>query len=145
MAERDAAMAAEEDVGSSNHKQMLFPYHAKSKEECLAQLGVIDSGKENSTAAATAAAAAADFQRNGLSSADAAARLLQYGPNALTERKKVTIWERIWHQVGNVMVGILVFVAIVSAIQAFRYSLKGDTEEVITDCIQVGLIVLVIL
>ena len=131
-------MADDEAVAEAAKQRLdMFPYHAKSKEECFAQLGINNNskdGEDNNN----------NFQRTGLTSEEAAARLATYGPNQLTEKTKVTIWQRIWNQVGNIMVGILVVVAIVSAVQAFRYSLKGDTQEVVTDCIQVGLIVLVI-
>ena len=108
-------------------RMSVFPWHAKTKEECFAELGCD-----------------ANLQRSGLSSEEAAKRLEKYGPNKLTEKEKVTIWQRIWHQVANVLVGILVFVAIVSAVQAIRASLDDDTDGVVTNSIQVGLIVFVI-
>ena len=39
--------------------------------------------------------------QEGLSSADAAARLAQYGPNALTPPKKKTFLQRLWEQVNT--------------------------------------------
>ena len=36
----------------------------------------------------------------------------------MSEKEKVTLLQRIWNQVANVLVGILVFVAIVSAVRA---------------------------
>lgn len=108
-------------------RMSMFPFHAKSKEECYAELGC-----------------PADLHKSGLTAADAAKRLEQYGPNKLTEKEKVTIWQRIWHQVANVLVGILVFVAIVSAVQAVRASIDDFTDGVITNSIQVGLIAFVI-
>ena len=105
----------------------MFPWHAKTREECYAELGC---GK--------------DLQRVGLTTAEAQKRLETYGPNKLTEKEKVTIWQRIWHQVANVLVGILVFVAVVSAVQAVRAGIDDDGESVVTNSIQVGLIVFVI-
>jgi len=108
-------------------RMSLFPFHAKTKEECYAELGC-----------------QADLQKAGLTSEDAVKRLEKYGPNKLMEKEKVTIWQRIWNQVANVLVGILVFVAIVSAIQAIRYGVEGDGQNTVTNSIQVGLIVFVI-
>lgn len=79
---------------------------------------------------------------NGLTSSQAAERLAKYGPNKMTEKRKVTIWERIWHQVNNVLVLILTIVAIVSFVQAVIGF--GGPENVISSWIQVGLIVGVI-
>ena len=97
----------------------IFPWHASTKEQCFAELGV-----------------GSDIQRSGLSSSEAAQRLQQYGPNKLSEKEKVTLLQRIWDQVANVLVGILVFVAVVSAARAATSS----GEDVVTNCIQVGII-----
>ena len=102
----------------------LFPWHARSKEECFAELGV-----------------GADHQRNGLSLAEAQQRLERFGPNKLTEKEKVTLLQRIWAQVANVLVGILVFVAVVSATRA---ATANNSEDVVTNTIQVGIILTVI-
>ena len=115
-----------EDNGEVD-RMTMFPFHARTKEECYAELGC-----------------PVDLHKTGLSAEDATKRLDQYGYNKLMEKEKVTIWQRIWNQVANVLVGILVFVAIVSAIQAVRYALEGDTQNTITNSIQVGLITFVI-
>ena len=108
----------------------IFPYHASTIEECFEYLKVPNKSTHH---------------RTGLTDADAAARLLKYGPNQLSEKKKITIWERIWHQVGNVLVGVLVFVAVVSAAQAIRFATaEPNKENVITNSIQVALIAFVI-
>eukprot|EP00540_Astrosyne_radiata_P023611 CAMPEP_0116827342 /NCGR_PEP_ID=MMETSP0418-20121206/3046_1 /TAXON_ID=1158023 /ORGANISM="Astrosyne radiata, Strain 13vi08-1A" /LENGTH=176 /DNA_ID=CAMNT_0004456107 /DNA_START=370 /DNA_END=897 /DNA_ORIENTATION=+ len=78
---------------------------------------------------------------NGLSSAEATKRLQQYGLNKLTEARKKTLLERIWDQVANVLVLILVVVAVVSAVRAATATISDD---VVTNTIQVGLIVGVI-
>jgi len=108
-------------------RMSMFPFHAKTKEECYAELGC-----------------AADLVRVGLTDAEAKKRLETYGYNKLSEKEKVTIWQRIWNQVGNVLVGILVFVAVVSAVQAVRSSIENNNQGVVTNSIQVGLIVFVI-
>lgn len=69
----------------------------------------------------------------GLSHEEAAKRLEQYGPNKMSGKKKKTIFQRIWEQVANILVGILVFVAVISLIRAF-------TDDPTTNGIQVGII-----
>jgi len=102
----------------------IFPWHARTAEQCYVELG-----------------AAENLPRVGLTTQQAQQRLEQYGPNKLTEKEKVTLFQRIWHQVANVLVGILVFVAVVSAVRA---ATADNSEDVVTNCIQVGLIVFVI-
>jgi len=101
-----------------------FPWHASSKEACFQELDCPQN-----------------IQKAGLTSEDAAARLVKYGPNRLAEKEKVTLLQRIWKQVANVLVGILVFVAIVSAVRA---ATAKDAQNIVTNWIQVGLIVFVI-
>jgi magnesium-transporting ATPase (P-type) len=102
----------------------MFPWHAKTKEECFAELGCKP-----------------DLHKTGLTVEEAKTRLEKYGYNKLTEKEKVTLLQRIWAQVANVLVGILVFVAIVSVVQA---ATADTTDKVVTNSIQVGLIVFVI-
>jgi Ca2+-transporting ATPase len=101
-----------------------FPWHSLSTEACMKELHC----PENT-------------QKIGLTSSDAAARLQKYGPNRLSEKEKVTLLQRIWKQVANVLVGILVFVAVVSAIRA---ATAEENQNIVTNWIQVGLIVFVI-
>jgi magnesium-transporting ATPase (P-type) len=103
----------------------LFPWHAKSVEECMAELKC--DGK--------------DFAKVGLTTVDATKRLEEFGPNELSEKEKVTLLQRIWKQVANVLVGVLVFVAAVSAVRA---ATADDTTTIVTNWIQVGLIIFVI-
>ena len=99
-------------------------YHVMSKEEAIASLGLD-----------------ADIRRKGLTTGEAQARLEQYGLNQLTEKEKVTLLQRIWKQVNNVLVGILVFVAVVSLAKGIASS---DSEDRLTNFIEVGLITFVI-
>eukprot|EP00516_Mucochytrium_quahogii_P006856 CAMPEP_0203764690 /NCGR_PEP_ID=MMETSP0098-20131031/17978_1 /ASSEMBLY_ACC=CAM_ASM_000208 /TAXON_ID=96639 /ORGANISM=" , Strain NY0313808BC1" /LENGTH=1018 /DNA_ID=CAMNT_0050660837 /DNA_START=53 /DNA_END=3109 /DNA_ORIENTATION=+ len=76
----------------------------------------------------------------GLSDAEVAKRLEEYGPNQLTEKAKKTIWMKIWEQINNVLVLILVVVAVVSAIKAATSS----GTDAITSWVEVVLIIGVI-
>ena len=113
MADVEAGKAEEETIPSP-------PWHAMTKEECLKELGLSD-----------------DIRKKGLTSEEAQQRLEKYGENKLSEKKKETLLEKIWKQVNNVLVGILVFVAVISAIRAV-------TDDPVTNGIQVGIIVGVI-
>jgi magnesium-transporting ATPase (P-type) len=116
---------------ATNRRMEMFPFHASSKEECYKFLEVGHN---------------AAYDRSGLTTAQAKERLEKYGYNKLSEKTKKTIWQRIWHQVANVLVGILVFVAAVSAAQAIRFAtVEPNKENVITNSIQVGLIAFVIM
>jgi len=77
---------------------------------------------------------------DGLTAEEAAARLEKYGPNKLTEARKATLLERIWRQVNNVLVLILVVVAIVSAIKG----ITSSGEDAATSWVEVALIIGVI-
>jgi magnesium-transporting ATPase (P-type) len=79
--------------------------------------------------------------KKGLSTTQASELLKQYGLNQLTEKKKKTLLERIWGQVNNVLVAILVVVAIVSAAKA---TTAKTTEDAVTNWLEVGLIIFVI-
>lgn len=102
----------------------LFQWHCATLVDCYKELGQKD-----------------DLLTTGLSSAEAQKRYEQYGPNKLSEKEKVTLLQRIWAQVANVLVGILAFVALVSAIRAATADIN---EDKVTNTIQVGLIVFVI-
>lgn len=110
---------------SESEQLRQYPWHTKSIEECFAELGC----------------EADNILQVGLTSEQATSRLEKYGPNKLAEKEKVTLLQRIWKQVANVLVGILVFVAIVSAVRA---ATAEETDNIITNWIQVGLIVFVI-
>lgn len=98
-------------------------WHAITKEESAGLLGL-----------------GADCRRTGLTSAEAAKRLEQYGYNKLSEKEQKTLLQRIWAQLYNVLVGILVLVAVVSLIKG----IISDGEGRVTNFIEVGLITFVV-
>ena len=112
-------MSAEEEVVVKQ-----FPWHASTLEECFKELGLDDT-----------------LPSKGLSTEDAAARLTKYGRNQMTAKEKVSLLQKIWEQVANVLVGILVFVAVVSVARA---ATADNKDDVTTNAIQVALIVFVI-
>jgi P-type Ca2+ transporter type 2C len=75
------------------------PWHCMTKEEVLKKLDLPN-----------------DIRKTGLTDAQANKRLEKYGENKLTEKEKETFFQKIWKHVNNVLVGILVFVAVISAI-----------------------------
>lgn len=105
------------------------PWHTMTVAETIAQLGLSEG-----------------HITSGLSGADAKARLEKYGPNKMTEKVKKTLLQRIWHQVNNVLVYVLLTVAVVSLIQALTY--PPDTPDIgkarFSSWFQVGLILGVI-
>jgi len=98
------------------------PWHCMTKEECIKELEVPE-----------------DIRKKGLSSSQVTSRLEKYGENKLTEKEKETLLQKIWNQVNNVLVGILVFVAIISAASAI-----AKIGNPLNNWIQVGIIVGVI-
>jgi P-type Ca2+ transporter type 2C len=99
------------------------PWHIMTKEEIFKELELPN-----------------DIRKNGLTEAQANERLEKYGENKLTEKKKETLLQKIWKQINNVLVGILVFVAIISAVSA----IVGIGSRM-TNLIQVGIIVAVLM
>jgi Ca2+-transporting ATPase len=111
------------DVEAGKEEEVVVdapPWHAMTKAEVLAKLDLPD-----------------DIRKKGLTTEQAKARLLKYGENKLSEKKKVSLLEKIWNQVNNVLVLILIIVAVVSLIRAI-------TSNPVTNSIQVGIIVGVI-
>jgi magnesium-transporting ATPase (P-type) len=99
-------------------------FHCMSKEDVIGIMGL-----------------KADVRKTGLTTEEAKRRLEQYGPNQLSEKEKITLLQRIWKQVNNVLVGILVFVAVVSLIKGI---ISDKPEARLTNFIEVGLIAFVI-
>ena len=113
---------ADEEKGSAP-KAETPDWHAITKEEAAGLLGL-----------------GADIRDTGLTSAEAAKRLEQYGPNQLSEKESKSLLQRIWAQLYNVLVGILIFVAVVSLIKG----IISEGEGRVTNFIEVGLITFVV-
>jgi magnesium-transporting ATPase (P-type) len=107
-----------------------FPWHTTSVEACLAQLGLSNNDDFKT------------FLTSGLSSEQAEQRLAQYGYNRMSEPFKVTLWQRLWKQLNNVLVWILTVVAIVAVVRA---STSNTLETIVSNWIQVALIVFLIM
>jgi len=103
----------------------VVPWHAISYEDSIEKLRARE-----------------DLLTTGLTAAEAATRLEEYGPNKMTEAVKETIWEKIWKQIANVLVCILVVVALVSAARAIVEEFRDprDGQTVLTSWVQVALI-----
>lgn len=98
-------------------------WHAMTTDEAIAKMGLPK-----------------DIRQKGLTTAEAKQRLEQYGPNVMTEKEPRTLFQRIWTQLYNVLVGILVFVAVVSLIKG----IISTGESRVTNFIEVGLITFVV-
>jgi magnesium-transporting ATPase (P-type) len=124
-------MADQEAAGESSSSPSLadpFPWHTMSVEACLEQLGLSSDDSKM-------------FLTTGLSSEQAAQRLAQYGYNRMSEPFKVTLWQRLWKQLNNVLVWILTVVAIVAVVRACT---SNTLETIVSNWIQVALIVFLI-
>eukprot|EP00977_Amphora_coffeiformis_P021081 scaffold8828_cov204-Amphora_coffeaeformis.AAC.2 len=117
--------------GAAERPNNDFPYFAKPIEACYAELKCTSSGGTS----------ADDFEKKGLTTEEAAARLAKYGPNKMTEKRKVTLLERIWNQIANVLVFILIVIAIVSLASI---AVAPNQQYRVASGIQFGLIVFVI-
>jgi len=82
-----------------------------------------------------------DVTSVGLTDAEAAARLEKYGPNKMTESEKKGLLARIWDQIANVLVLILVIVALVSMVRAI---IEDGVENKVSNWIQCAIIFSVI-
>jgi magnesium-transporting ATPase (P-type) len=128
--------------GTVNDRIEQFPFHAVTIEECYKYLQVGDDGNTSDERDEES-----PFECRGLTTVQAKERLDQYGYNELSKKTKKTIWQRIWYQIANVLVAILVVVSIVSAAQAIRFATiePPDHDNVITNSIQVALLVSLIM
>lgn len=102
------------------------PWHTMTKEDVIKELGL-----------------SSDIRKIGLTTAEAQERLIKYGPNQLTMKEKESIFVKIWNQVNNILVLILVIVAIISVVTAFV--IPGDINPTYTNWIQVAIIAGVIM
>jgi len=117
------APKAKQDIEKGVDLEDVPHWHAMTREDACGLMGL-----------------PADIREIGLTTAQAKERLEKYGPNQLTEKEKKTLLQRIWKQVGNILVGILVFVAIVSLVKG----IISSGESRVTNFIEVGLITFVI-
>ena len=116
------------EIGADNPQMTeQSPWHTMSIEETITKMGL-----------------PADLAKSGLSVDEAASRLTKYGPNKMTEKEKVTIWQRIWHQINNVLVYVLMVVAVVSLIQAIAAPTPDPKNQRFTSSFQTALIIAVI-
>ena len=67
---------------------------------------------------------------DGLTSAEAAKRLEQHGPNKLEEGKKTPLWKRFLKELSDPMIIILIVAAVISGITAF-YEGESFTDVII--------------
>ena len=102
------------------------PWHTMTVDEVTKELGL-----------------ASDVVKVGLTSAEAAKRLEKYGENKLTEKEKETLLQKIWNQVNNVLVLILVIVAVISFISIFV--IPPEINPAYTNWIQIAIILGVIM
>jgi Ca2+-transporting ATPase len=71
-------------------------------------------------------------RESGLSSAEAAERLAQYGPNQLTEKPRPGFFIMLWDQINSFVVWLLIAAAVISALIGWNeYSHSGETAEFI--------------
>jgi len=113
------------DLEQGSERKDVPHWHALEKEDVMGVLGLSKT-----------------VRSTGLTSQEAKARLDQYGPNKLSAKEKKSLLMRIWCLVNNVLVGILVFIAIVSTVKGI---LAKNTQERITNFLEVGLICMVIM
>ena len=72
-----------------------------------------------------------DTSEKGLSDAEAAKRLAEYGRNNLREKKPKSIWKMIWEQITDVMVLILIAAAVFSFVMSFFEEGEGLAECIV--------------
>jgi len=102
------------------------PWHTMTLDEVVKELKISPSTLEK-----------------GLTTAEAEERLAEYGENKLTEKEKETLLQKIWNQVNNVLVLILVIVAVISLISAFV--IPNEVNPRYTNWIQIAIILGVII
>ena len=69
---------------------------------------------------------------SGLTSAEAAERLAQYGPNQLTEKPRPGFLVMLWDQINSFVVWLLIVAAVISGLIGWNeYSHSGETTEFI--------------
>ena len=81
----------------------------------------------------------------GLSSAVAAQRLAADGPNELAKEKGKTIWQRLWEQIRNPMVLVLLAAAIISAVVAYLAGRAAGGHADPFEYVEAGIILAVVI
>lgn len=104
--------------------RQAFPWHARTVDECLRELGLPP-----------------ETVRSGLSSAVATERLRTYGANKMSEKRQKTLLQRVWKHLANALVAILLFVALVSVVRAIT---STDQPNRVSNWLQAALILTVI-
>jgi magnesium-transporting ATPase (P-type) len=118
--------AAKKEVGSDNPQfTEKSPWHTMTIEQTFKQMGLAN-----------------DHKKTGLSTGEAESRIAKFGPNKMTEKVKVTIWQRIWHQINNVLVYVLLTVAAVSILQAVLTTGQNRLTAIIQVFLIIGVITL---
>ena len=123
-------MGKDAEAVDATPEREVVSWHALTVDECITKLRCD-----------------ADLCKAGLSSAQAAEHLEQYGQNKMSEAEKETLCEKIWKQVANVLVCILVIVAVVSAARGIVEQVavaEPNSTTILTSWVQVGLITTVI-
>lgn len=130
----------------ANDSIEIFPFHAVAIEDCYEYLGVGGFSNDNDSTDDAPLSSVASYERWGLTNTQVQERLHRYGYNQLSKTTQKTLLQRIWNQLANVLVAILVFVSAVSAAQAIRFAtVESDRESAITNSIQVALLVSLIM
>ena len=127
--------ATGETKGNNGNSHNVPAWHAMDRDDVIRELLTMGGGGNGG---GTHNSAPGDFRRVGLTTEQASQRLTKYGYNQLSEKKRATLLEKIWNRINNILVAILLVVATVSAIRALT------TDEIVTNWIQVGIIVGVI-
>ena len=119
----------EEDVVATRGYEEIHSWHVLTIEETVTRLRANE-----------------DLVEVGLSTAEAEKRLQQYGPNKLSEKPKTTMLARIWRQMSDLLMCILV-VALLRTV--FVTALNGlstqDAEQRIISWITVGLLCVILI
>lgn len=102
------------------------PWHTMTKEDVIKELGL-----------------PADIRKIGLTTAQAEERVAKFGENKLTEKAKTTLLQKIWHQVANILVLILLIVAVISVFIAIY--VPNEVNPKYTNYIQIAIILGVII
>ncbi len=100
---------SEETTPTKSPEKEYEPWHALPTETVLRDLKV---------------------EENGLTSDESARRLAQYGPNQLTEAARPGFWSKLWAQLNNFVVILLLVAAVISGLIGWQeYTHTGEVAE----------------